>query len=119
MKKHSSRPARLADQFVRMSEKQHIVNNTQTVVEMLILCNNAHVAEHAAKVLQRDLGSQLIHLRQDTQVVGAKLRPLSGFLPSECLYYYHYHMQRALGSDAQVWLATSVYPYACQKGGRP
>lgn len=118
MAKHHFTPARLAmNDLVSKCEGQPS-NNHHVLIEVLITCSNAHVVARAVRTIKRDLGSHLIRIQHKNRFVAAHLLPLQGFLPSECLYYYHYHLQRTLGSEAQVWLATRKASPQLMKGGR-
>lgn len=79
---------------------------TGEVILLIILCQDLATAKRALHIIQRDLGSQLLQVEQCDTVVGAYLSTLQGFNPSECLSFYHYHLDRSLGHQAQVWLAT-------------
>lgn len=75
-------------------------------IVLIILCQNLATAKRALHIIQRDLGSQLLQVEQCDTVVGAYLSTLQGFNPSECLSFYHYHLHRSLGHQAQVWITT-------------
>ena len=78
----------------------------EEVIVVIILCQDLATAERALHIIQRDLGSQLLQVEQCDTVVGAYLNTLRGFSPSECLSFYHYHLNRSLGQQAQVWITT-------------
>ena len=73
---------------------------------LIILCQDIATAKRALHIIQRDLGSQLLQVEQCDTVVGAYLSTLQGFNPSECLSFYHYHLHRSLGHQAQIWITT-------------
>ena len=73
---------------------------------LIILCQDLATAKRALHIIQRDLGSQLLQVEQCDTVVGAYLSTLQGFNPSECLSFYHYHLHRSLGHQAQIWITT-------------
>ena len=75
-------------------------------IVVIILCQDLATANRALDIIQRDLGSQLLQVEQCDTVVGAYLSTLQGFNPSECLSFYHYHLDRSLGHQAQVWITT-------------
>lgn len=75
-------------------------------IVVIILCQDLATAKRALHIIQRDLGSQLLQVEQCDTVVGAYLSTLQGFNPSECLSFYHYHLNRSLGHQAQVWITT-------------
>ena len=79
---------------------------TGEVILLIILCQDLATAKRALQIIQRDLGSQLLQVEQCDTVVGAYLSTLQGFNPSECLSFYHYHLNRNLGHQAQVWITT-------------
>ena len=79
---------------------------TGEVILLIILCQDLATAKRALHIIQRDLGSQLLQVEQCDTVVGAYLSTLQGFSPSECLSFYHYHLNRSLGHQAQVWITT-------------
>ncbi|MBR2451308.1 MAG: hypothetical protein IKB40_07445 [Paludibacteraceae bacterium] len=79
---------------------------TGEVILLIILCHDLAIAKRALHIIQRDLGSQLLQVEQCDTVVGAYLSTLQGFNPSECLSFYHYHLDRSLGHQAQVWITT-------------
>jgi hypothetical protein len=78
----------------------------EEVIVLIILCQELATAKRALHIIQRDLGSQLLQVEQCDTVVGAYLNTLRGFSPSECLSFYHYHLNRSLGQQAQVWITT-------------
>ena len=73
---------------------------------LIILCQDLATVKRALHIIQRDLGSQLLQVEQCDTVVGAYLSTLQGFNPSECLSFYHYHLHRSLGHQAQIWITT-------------
>ena len=75
-------------------------------IVLIILCQDLATAKRALHIIQRDLGSQLLQVEQCDTVVGAYLSTLQGFNPSECLSFYHYHLHRSLGHQAQIWITT-------------
>lgn len=75
-------------------------------IVVIILCQDLVTANRALDIIQRDLGSQLLQVEQCDTVVGAYLSTLQGFNPSECLSFYHYHLDRSLEHQAQVWITT-------------
>ena len=76
------------------------------VIVVIILCQDLATAKRALDIIQRDLGSQLLQVEQCNTVVGAYLSTLRGFNPSECLSFYHYHLDRSLQSKATIYLST-------------
>ena len=60
-------------------------------------------AEH---LIHRDLQSHLVTYHKAQHMLMAAFYTLDCFSPSECLGFYHYHLQRTLGTKALVWLAT-------------
>lgn len=79
---------------------------TSEEIVLIILCQDLATAKRALHIIQRDLGSQLLQVEQCDTVVGAYLSTLRGFNPSECLSFYHYHLYRSLGHQAQIWITT-------------
>lgn len=75
-------------------------------VQVLILCSDQLTLQRAMHIIKRDLRSHLINLQHNDTTVCAQLRTLDLFSASECISFYHYHLQRSLGAKAQVWLST-------------
>ena len=82
------------------------IESPSTVIEILVFSNQPTLLEKAERIFHRDMSSQLIHCFRAHGVVVAYLRPLNLFNPSECLSFYHYHLDRSLGQHAQVWITT-------------
>lgn len=101
MKKQNHTPARTGE----LSNKYHN-QGAQNYILICIFCEDNHTQKRAINLLKRDMGSHLLHLMQERNAVCAQLRTLETFSPSECLSLYHYHLQRSLGTNAQVWLST-------------
>lgn len=101
MKKQNHTPARTGE----LSNKYHN-QETKNYILICIFCEDNHTQEQAINLLHRDMHSHLLHIMQERNVVYAVLRTLDTFSPSECLSFYHYHLQRSLGTNAQVWLST-------------
>ena len=76
------------------------------VIVVIILCQDLATAKQALDIIQRDLGSQLLQVEQCDTIVGAYLTTLRSFNPSECLSFYHYHLDRSLQSKASIYLST-------------
>jgi hypothetical protein len=76
------------------------------VIVVIILCQNLATAKQALDIIQRDLGSQLLQVEQCDTIVGAYLTILRSFNPSECLSFYHYHLDRSLQGRAAIYLTT-------------
>ena len=88
---------------LKMNSKKH---EAKAAVLVLILCDDLPTVQRAVHIIKRDLNSHLIHLQHNESAVCAQLRTLDLFSPSEALSFYHYHLQNALGNQAQVWLST-------------
>ena len=88
---------------LKMNGKKYAKKAT---VLVLILCDDLPTVQRAVHIIKRDLSSHLIHLQHNESAVCAQLRTLDLFSPSEALSFYHYHLQNALGKQAQVWLST-------------
>jgi hypothetical protein len=101
MKKQNHTPARTGE----LSNQYHN-QEAQNYILICIFCEDNHTQQRAIHLLHRDMGSQLLHIMQERNAVCAQLRTLDTFSPSECLSFYHYHLQRSLGTKAQVWLST-------------
>lgn len=76
------------------------------VIVVIILCQDLATAKQALDIIQRDLGSQLLQVEQCDTIVGAYLTTLRSFNPSECLSFYHYHLDRSLQGRAAIYLTT-------------
>lgn len=87
-------------------EQSQSCQSTDTCILVCIFCADPNTQQRAIHLLHRDMGSQLLHIMQERNVVYAVLHTLDTFSPSECLSFYHYHLQRSLGTKAQVWLST-------------
>ena len=87
-------------------EQSQSCQSTDTGILVCIFCADPITQQRAMHLLHRDIGSHLLHIMQERNVVYAVLRTLDTFSPSECLSFYHYHLQRSLGTKAQVWLST-------------
>lgn len=88
---------------LQLDGKKH---EKKATIQVFILCSSPQVVHRAVQILKRDLGSHLLHLQHNDTAVCAQLRTLDLFSPSEALSFYHYHLQNALGNQAQVWLST-------------
>lgn len=77
-----------------------------SVIKILVFSNQPTLLEKAERIFHRDMDSQLIHCFRAHGVVVAYLRPLNLFNPSECLSFYHYHLDRSLQSKATIYLST-------------
>ena len=101
MKKQNHTPARTGE----LSNQYHN-QEAQNNILICIFCADPNTQRRAIHLLHRDMGSQLLHIMQERNAVCAQLRTLDTFSPSECMSLYHYHLQRSLGTNAQVWLST-------------
>ena len=101
MKKQNHTPARTGE----LSNQYHNLE-AQNYILICIFCEDNHTQEQAIRLLHRDMHSHLVHIMCKGHIVYAILRTLETFSPSECLSLYHYHLQRSLGTNAQVWLST-------------
>jgi hypothetical protein len=88
---------------LKMNGKKH---EAKAAVLVLILCDDLPTVQRAVHIIKRDLSSHLIRLQHNESAVCAQLRTLDLFSPSEALSFYHYHLQNAIGNQAQVWLST-------------
>lgn len=88
---------------LKMNSKKH---EAKAAVLVLILCDDLPTVQRAVHIIKRDLSSHLTRLQHNESAVCAQLRTLDLFSPSEALSFYHYHLQNALGNQAQVWLST-------------
>ena len=77
-----------------------------TIIQILIFSNQPTLLEKAERIFHRDMSSQLIHCFRAHGVVVAYLSPLNLFNPSECLSFYHYHLDRSLQGRAAIYLTT-------------
>ena len=87
-------------------EQSQSCQSTDTGILICIFCEDNHTQQQAIHLLHRDMGSHLLRIMQERNAVCVQLRTLDTFSPSECLSLYHYHLQRSLGTKAQVWLST-------------
>lgn len=87
-------------------EQSQSCKSTASSILVCIFCATPNTQKRAINLLKRDMGSHLQHIMQERNAVCAQLRLLDTFSPSECLSLYHYHLQRSLGTKAQVWLST-------------
>lgn len=87
-------------------EQSQSCQSTDTGILVCIFCADPITQQQALHLLHRDMHSHLLHIMQERNAVCAQLRTLDSFSPSECLSFYHYHLQRSLGTKAQVWLST-------------
>lgn len=114
-KKFFSPADTLVDLSVRTQE--HVYQSSDTTyiepcddqdkhILVCIFSDNTYAQNRALRLLQRDMQSHLIDAVKKRHAVCAQLRTLENFSASECLSFYHYHLQRTLGPHAQVWLST-------------
>jgi hypothetical protein len=82
------------------------IEQPSSVIKILVFSNQPTLLEKAERIFHRDMSSQLIHCFRAHGVVVAYLRPLNLFNPSECLSFYHYHLDRSLQSKATIYLST-------------
>ena len=87
-------------------EQSQSCQSTDTGILVCIFCADPITQQQAIHLLHRDMHSHLVHIMCKGHIVYAVLRTLETFSPSECLSLYHYHLQRSLGTKAQVWLST-------------
>lgn len=87
-------------------EQSQSCQSTDTGILVCIFCADPITQQQAIHLLHRDMHSHLVHIMQERNAVCAQLRTLETFSLSECLSLYHYHLQRSLGTKAQVWLST-------------
>ena len=87
-------------------EQSQSCQSTDTCILVCIFCADPITQQQAIHLLHRDMHSHLLRIMQERNAVCVQLRTLETFSPSECLSLYHYHLQRSLGTKAQVWLAT-------------
>lgn len=87
-------------------EQSQSCQSTDTGILVCIFCADPITQQRAIHLLHRDMHSHLVHIMQERNAVCAQLRTLDTFSPSECMSFYHYHLQRSLGTKAQVWLST-------------
>lgn len=95
---------RLGEEVINQQDRSFFKG--ECVIQVLILCQDLSTAKRAQQLIRRDLGSQLIQFAVHDTTVGASFRGLSCFSPSEIIGFYHYHLQRALGIHARVWITT-------------
>ena len=110
MKKNKLAPATLAPIAI---ESEALVESPSTVIKILVFSNQPTLLEKAERIFHRDMSSQLLHCFRAYGVVVAYLSPLNLFNPSECLSFYHYHLDRSLQSKATIYLSTHT-----TKGGQ-
>ena len=82
------------------------IEQSSTIIQILVFSNQPRLLEKAERILKRDMSSQLIHCYRAHGVVVAYLSPLNLFNPSECLSFYHYHLDRSLQGRAAIYLTT-------------
>ena len=87
-------------------EQSQSCQSTDTCILVCIFCADPITQQQAIHLLHRDMHSHLLRIMQERNAVCAQLRTHDTFSPSECLSFYHYHLQRSLGTKAQVWLST-------------
>ena len=110
MAKKLQTPAQLAPIAI---ESEALVESPSTVIKILVFSNQPTLLEKAERIFHRDMSSQLIHCFRAHGVVVAYLRPLNLFNPSECLSFYHYHLDRSLQGRAAIYLTTQSWK-GCQ-----
>lgn len=93
-------------------KREQIVPHS-TVIKILVFSHQPTMLEKAERIFHRDMASQLIHCYRAHGVLIAYLRPLNLFNPSECLSFYHYHLDRSLQAQACIYLSTHT-----TKGGQ-
>ena len=76
------------------------------IISVYVLSQHCNMLNRAKHLLQRDMSSHLVDLQLAPDMLYAELYALETFSTSESIGMYHYHLQRALGPAAQVWLAT-------------
>lgn len=76
------------------------------LIRVLVLALDKQLLDKAEHLIQRDLQSHLVTYHKAQHMLMAAFYTLDCFSPSECLGFYHYHLQRTLGTKALVWLAT-------------
>ena len=76
------------------------------IIGVYVLSQHFNTLNRAKHLLQRDMSSHLVDLRLSPDMLYAELYALESFSTSESIGMYHYHLQRALGPAAQVWLAS-------------
>ena len=76
------------------------------IIGVYVLSQHFNTLNRAKHLLQRDMSSHLVDLRLSPNMLYAELYALETFSTSESIGMYHYHLQRALGPAAQVWLAS-------------
>ena len=76
------------------------------IIGIYVLSQHFNTLNRAKHLLQRDMSSHLVDLRLSPNMLYAELYALETFSTSESIGMYHYHLQRALGPAAQVWLAS-------------
>lgn len=106
----SQSPATLAPVAIK---SEALVESTSTIIKILVFSNQPTLLEKAERIFHRDMSSQLLHCFRAHGVVVAYLSPLNLFNPSECLSFYHYHLDRSLQSKATIYLSTHT-----TKGGQ-
>ena len=89
------------------------IESHSTVIKILVFSNQPTLLEKAERIFYRDMSSQLLDCCRAHGVVIAYLSPLNLFNPSECLSFYHYHLDRSLQSKATIYLSTHT-----TKGGQ-
>ena len=76
------------------------------IIGVYVLSQHFNTLNRAKHLLQLDMSSHLVDLRLSPNMLYAELYALETFSTSESIGMYHYHLQRALGPAAQVWLAS-------------
>ena len=76
------------------------------IIGVYVLSQHFNTLNRAKHLLQRDMSSHLVDLRLSPNMLYAELYALETFSTSESIGMYHYHLQRALGPAAQIWLAS-------------
>ena len=87
--------------IARYEQQEHAA-----IISVYVLSNQLSALERAQHIFCRDMSSHLVDLQLAPDMLYAELYALETFSTSESIGMYHYHLQRALGPAAQVWLAT-------------
>lgn len=95
------------------ARKNNAHQHNGAVIKILIFSTNTSLLDRAEYIIRRDIGSMLIQCYRGDGGLMAYCKTLELFNPSECLSFYHYHLDRVLEHQVPIWLTAQA-----QKGDR-
>lgn len=96
----------LAEANHHLSSTTPDTSDRPPIIRVLVLTLDKQLLDKAEHLIHRDLQSHLVTYHKAQHMLMAAFYTLDCFSPSECLGFYHYHLQRTLGAKALVWLST-------------